>query len=344
MDLEKLSTRARLTLLLISFVGVLVTAAGAVLLAAIISRTMVQPNAIAADWLDGVMRAQGPLAIIGAGLMIALLPWAIWPLVSVALRRATDARFRNEQLLGTLEAQRQMLESIRETSSLSDAAKQVAYRAKDLEALRQAIREDMERQDFEAATILANEMERRFGYGKEADKWRAEINRTSAEAIEARIQETSDHVESLIKQGQWIGAIRETDRLKRQFPDRVEPYTLRDRIDTARDDHKRELLKQWKDAIAKDDVDSSLALLRKLDQYLTPSEADAYKESARDVFRKRLQQLQAQFAIHVHDKNWAEALRIGKQITDEFPNTRMAAEVREKLPVLQERAAQPVAV
>ena len=56
------------------------------------------------------------------------------------------------------------------------------------------------------------------------------------------------------------------------------------------------------------------------------------------------QQLQAQFAIHVHDKNWGEALRIGKQITDEFPNTRMAAEVREKLSVLQERAQQPLAV
>jgi hypothetical protein len=264
--------------------------------------------------------------------------------VSIAVRRATDARFRNEQLLGTMEAQRQMLESIRETSSLSDAAKQIAYRAKDLEALRQAIREDMERQDFEAATIMANEMERRFGYGKEADKWRSEINRTSSEAIEARIQETGDHVESLIKQAQWIAAIRETDRLKRQFPDRVEPYTLRDRIDTARDDHKRQLLKEWKDAVAKDDVEASLSLLKKLDQYLTPSEADAYKESARDVFRKRLQQLGAQFAIHVHDKNWSEALRIGRQITDEFPNTRMAAEVREKMPVLQDRAQQPVAV
>ena len=344
MDLEKLSTKARITLFLISLVGILLTALGAVLTAAIISRTMAEASAIHADWLDGVMRAQGPLALIGAGLMIALLPWAIWPIASISIRRATDARFRNEQLLGTMEAQRQMLESIRETSSLSDAAKQIAYRAKDLEALRQAIREDMERQDFEAATILANEMERRFGYGKEADKWRAEINRTSAAAIEARIQETGEHVESLITQAQWTAAIRETDRLKRQFPDRVEPFTLRDRIDTARDDHKRNLLKQWKDAIAKDDVDSSLSLLKKLDQYLTPSEADAYKESARDVFRKRLQQLQAQFAIHVHDKNWGEALRIGKQITDEFPNTRMAAEVREKLSVLQERAQQPLAV
>jgi len=100
----------------------------------------------------------------------------------------------------------------------------------------------------------------------------------------------------------------------------------------------------WNEAVAKDDVDRSLALLRELDQYLSISEAEAYKESARDVFRKKLQQLGVQFALHVHDKNWMEALRIGRQITDEFPNTRMAAEVRERLPILEEKAGQRVGV
>jgi len=62
------------------------------------------------------------------------------------------------------------------------------------------------------------------------------------------------------------------------------------------------------------------------------------------VFRKKLQQLGVQFALHVHDKSWTEALRIGRQITDEFPNTRMAAEVRERLPILEEKAQTPVGV
>ncbi len=51
-----------------------------------------------------------------------------------------------------------------------------------------------------------------------------------------------------------------------------------------------------------------------------------------------------QFALHVHDRNWMDALRIGRQITDEFPNTRIAAEVRERLPILEEKAQQPVGV
>jgi hypothetical protein len=53
--------------------------------------------------------------------------------------------------------------------------------------------------------------------------------------------------------------------------------------------------------------------------------------------------LGVQFALHVHDKNWLEALHIGRQITDEFPNSRMAAEVRERLPILEGNAQQPLA-
>ena len=128
------------------------------------------------------------------------------------------------------------------------------------------------------------------------------------------------------------------------FPTHPDARKVPARIQTARDDHKRDLLKQWKDAVTRDDVDQSIDLLRQLDQYLSPSEAEAYKEGARDVFRKRLQQLGVQFALHVHDKGWAEALKIGRQIIAEFPNTRMANEVRERMPILEEKAQQPVAV
>ena len=109
---------------------------------------------------------------------------ALLPVVNLLYRRALDSRFRGEQIAESLESQRQTLERIREVASLSDAAKQVAFRAKDLEALRSAIREDMNRGDFEAAMMLANEMERRFGYALEADKFRDQINTTSRAAIE----------------------------------------------------------------------------------------------------------------------------------------------------------------
>ena len=159
-----------------------------------------------------------------------------------------------------------------------------------------------------------------------------------------RIRETAENVEVLVKRFEWSTAMRECARVQRQFPDHPDVKKIADRIQNARDGHKRDLLKEWKDAVTRDDVERSVALLKELDQYLSPSEAEAYKESARDVFRKRLQQLGVQFALHVHDKNWGEALRIGRQITDEYPNTRMAAEVRERMAILQNKAQQPLGV
>ena len=62
------------------------------------------------------------------------------------------------------------------------------------------------------------------------------------------------------------------------------------------------------------------------------------------MFKKKLQQLGVQFALHTHDKNHIEALRIAHQIIEEFPNSRMAAELTERMDILTERAHQPVGV
>jgi hypothetical protein len=341
MDLEKLAARARSTLTVISIVGVLIVALGVLLTLTVISHAAAAQNA---EWVAGLYHAAGPMTLTAAGLLIALVPWALYPVTNLLFRRSIEIRYQTEQFLSALDTQRGLLEKIREIAALSDAAKQVAFRAQDLQALRAAIREDMDKGDFEAATMLANEMERRFGYAQEADRFRDQIQTTSRAAIDARVREASDHIDILLSKYEWFDANREAERIQRQFPAHPDARKLSERIQEARDSHKRELLKNWKDAIAKDDIELSVRLLKQLDQYLSPSEAEAYKETARDVFRKRLQQLQVQFALHVHDKNWGEALRIGQQITDEFPNTRTAAEVRERLPILQKNAQQPVGV
>lgn len=340
MDLEKLAMQARRSLYGIVMLGAIVALAGIVL------STMLLVHArgtLGTSWEMSVEQA-GPVLIVGAiGLLIATFACALMPLTNAVFRRAIDGRYRAEQLLGAIESQRQLLEAIRDTASLSDAAKQVAYRQKDLETLRAAIREDTDKGDFEAATMLANEMERRFGYALEANKLRDQINQTSKAAIDARVRETIEHIELLLSRQEWSDATREGERLLRAFPNHAEARKVPDRIAAAKDANKRELLKLWKDAVTRDDVDRSVELLKQLDAYLSPNEAEAYKENARDVFKKRLQQLGVQFALHVHDKSWGDALRIGKQINDEFPNTRMAAEVRERMAILQEKAQQPLA-
>jgi hypothetical protein len=336
LDLEKMVARSRTVLHLISVVGFLVLVGGGILIGMVAANNK--------DFAPAMSQMAGPMTLAAAGLLLTCMPFGILQVVSILQRRAQDDRFHREQMISAAEAQTKVLGQLKEVASLSDAAKQVAYRAKDLEALRAAIREDLNRGDFEAATMLVNEMERRFGYAQEVDRVREQINEKSRAAIDQRVADTVEHVELLLTRYDWADATRESDRLLRLFPTHPEARKLAGKIHRARDDHKRDLLKMWREAVAKDDVDRSLELLRELDPYLSVAEAEAYKENARDVFRKKLQQLGVQFALHVHDKSWNEALRIGRQITDEFPNTRMAAEVREKMPILEDKVGRAVGV
>ena len=54
---------------------------------------------------------------------------------------------------------------------------------------------------------------------------------------------------------------------------------------------------------------------------------------------KQRDNLGVQFKLAIHDKEWTEAVRVGEGIIKEFPNSRMADEVRELLDLLRERAA-----
>jgi outer membrane protein assembly factor BamD (BamD/ComL family) len=43
-----------------------------------------------------------------------------------------------------------------------------------------------------------------------------------------------------------------------------------------------------------------------------------------------------QFSIAVSERRWDEALDIGQQIVNDFPNSKMAGEIRAKLDVLKQ--------
>ncbi|MCL5770628.1 MAG: hypothetical protein M1588_04880 [Planctomycetes bacterium] len=335
MNLDRSVKQARRQVLLIGVLGLVLIVAGTVLLVLSISGPVPDLS------LVRILRIGTPsLIIIATGLLIGSLAGVLYPLTAIRQVQMKEENWRQEQFRTEMETLRQLLEAIRQGVSISDAAKQIAYRHKDREALRHAIREDIDKNDYDAAYWLVTEMERRFGNRQEAVQFRDMIEAARKTFINREIREALDHLEGLIERFNWADSQREMEQLMRLFPDHPEVLKLPERIQAAREAHKRDILKQWKDAVSKDDVDRSVELLKQLDQYLTPGEAEGYKEIARDVFKKKLQQLGVQFALHVSDHNWAEALRIGRQIVDEFPNTRIAAEVRERLPILQEKAGQ----
>ena len=77
-----------------------------------------------------------------------------------------------------------------------------------------------------------------------------------------------------------------------------------------------------------------------MDAYLSPREAQPYKEIARGVIGKARDNLGIQFKLAVRDQDWEKAIQVGERIMEAFPNSLMAREVRERIGVLRVRAAE----
>jgi len=227
-----------------------------------------------------------------------------------------------------------------EYAALSDRAKSLIYREHELEALRETVHHELMQQDYAAALALIETVEKEFGYAEEASQLRQQVENTRRATLDEKIDGTVRRVQAIIDRRDWARALREAQRAIRIFPNDPKVALLVDRVHNARSQHKSELLKRYGEAVKKNDVDGGIELLKELDQYLTPQEGAALQESARGVFRAKLHNLGVQFAISVTEQRWVDAVATGEQIIQEYPNSRMAHEVREKLDALRLRAEQ----
>ncbi len=232
-----------------------------------------------------------------------------------------------------------LLRSINERLLISDTAKQIAYRDKEHQALKAAIRSDVDKRDFDAAMVLAMKISKEYGYLEEGEAFREEILAARAAEMEHKVTEAIDHFEKILTSHEWEHASREADRIQRLYPDSPLVRSLSHRVTEARERHKRELEREFLSAAERDDVERALDLLKELDRYLTPAEAEPFRETARGVIGKKRDNLGVQFKLAIHDKEWVAAVKSGEQIIKEFPNSRMADEVRGMLDLLRERAA-----
>ena len=278
---------------------------------------------------------------------VALVVLAVWCLVAYGVIRVVVANEDGVNLsaarLGRIEAlledQGASVRKLIDLASLSDRTKSLLYREKEVEAFRETIHEDLMKQDYKSAEVLVDAAERESGFADEAARMREEIAASRQKTVEEKTDASVARILDLADRKQWAQAHRETHRLLRLFPENPKVASLPERITKARNEHKRGLLKAYGEAVRKNDVERGIELLRKLDVYLTPQEAAALEESARGVFKARLHNLGVQFSILVTDQQWQQAVDTGRQIMREFPNSRMAQEVRAKMDQLRARAS-----
>lgn len=291
-------------------------------------------------------RNSGDRLVFALGAVSVLAVLALWLLAGVLVASRRDATGQAESVLAPVNERLQhisvLLNQVSEQQLISERAKAIAFRMSERDALRRAIREEMTRKDWDAALTLVQDIETAFGYAQEADQFRAEIQTQRNAEVRKLVSDGAAVIDRYCKAEAWTQAMREAERLGKLFPHDEQASQLTAEVENRRQQFKKQLLSDWNDAVTRHDVDGSIDILKRLDFYLTPDEAAGMQEKARQVFKDKLLMLGQQFTLAVKHRNWQDAIRLGETISGEFPNSRMAAEVREKMGLLKQQASELV--
>ena len=278
--------------------------------------------------------------LLAGGLVGLALGALLYTQFSLAHKTVSNTYRAYDALLDIAEILRRQSEhtrTISENSSLSDWAKRIVYREKDYEYLRDTIHSAIVRDDWVSAQRLIKELDEEFGLHEEAARLREEMARARESTTEEKVVAALQRFDLLCEARKWDQARDESERLKALFPEEPRIAGLSSELDLRRRQHKRRLLKQYDQAVRLQSVDRAHRLLFELDHYLAPNEAAAMKESARGVFRAKLQQMGVQFSLAVTDKHFEQAIDIGQRLVREFPNSRFAHEISSMMPALRRR-------
>lgn len=311
---------------------------------------MILARPVIAPQLGGL--AYGLLVAAGglAGLMMAANVAVLVLALASLMESQTHLEANNttlEHLESSMQHQNQDLHQIATLGCLSDRAKSLLYRERELDAIREMIHAMLLQQDTASAEALLETLEKDHGMVDEAARLREEIDNAQKATLQEKIDAAIGRIRGLLDRRQWQQAQREAGRMMKLFPERDDVKSLPQKIRATWNEYKGSLLREYSQAVKVNDVERSIELLKELDHYLTPEEGAALAESARDVFKKKLHNLGVQFAIAVADLQWQNAIATGEEIIREYPNSRMAREVRSKLDLLRDYASgakQPPAV
>jgi hypothetical protein len=243
-----------------------------------------------------------------------------------------------EKITDSLEKIRAELTQINQNTCLSETARTIAFRDINTQSLREAVFDKLQQKDFDTTYKIIDEIGRSAEYSQLAEQLRSEADNYRDSTDSERTNQVIAHIEKLFEEHQWTKASALIERLIRDNPKSEKAKAMRQKLFDKKQDRKKILLSAWDDAVKRQATDRSLEILRELDLYLTPNEGLALQEAAKDVFRNKLHNLGVQFSLAVSGKQWEKALQTGQQIIRDFPNSRMAEEIREKMDILSRKA------
>ena len=256
--------------------------------------------------------------------------------VSKALKTLGDNSAKLEEVTSALEKISTELTQINHMTRVSETAKSIVFRDADQQSLREAVFDKLQEKDFEGANNLIEQIAQRPEYGELAEKLRTQAEHYHDSTDHERFEQIATHIEKLLDDHHWARASAQIESLIKAHPESERAKALKQSLIEKKQQRKKALLADWDEAVKRQQTDRSLDILKELDFYLTPNEALALQEAARDVFRTKLHNLGVQFAMAVNERQWVGALDVGQQIINNFPNSKMSEEIRGKLSVLQQ--------
>ena len=278
-----------------------------------------------------------------AGLVTMILVLTTLPICLAAMRSSggvTDdsQTIELDRIRTQIRSLNDAMTSLNETIILSDDARRVINRRKERDLLCRAIEEDIQLEDWNAGLVLVRELAERFGYRVEAEQFRARIESARAQTHSKAVEEAIRGLDEMIAAHKWEPALIEAARISRVFHESPKVEGLRHRVISARERHKEATERRFLEAAQNDQIEEAMDLLHEMDHLLSEHEAEQFREVARGVIGKARDNLGVQFKLAVKDRAWGNAQTVGERIIDEFPNSRMANEVREMIDEIRGRA------
>lgn len=271
----------------------------------------------------------------GAGFYAVFAALLLFDEIVSSLKKNSD---QLDNTAETLSRQNNLLTRISQAAHMSDTAKEIVFRDSEQMELGEAALTKLHQHDFDEADSMINAMADQPKYKDLAKRLKRMSEKYHSATEEGRVNQIISYIEDLFEQKLWIQAATQITNLVKMFPYSEKAKTMPNRLRERKDRQKRELLADWDLAVREKNTDRGLDILKELDLYLTPNEALALRESASTVFKTKLHNLGVEFSVAVAEQNWKTALETGRNIVQNFPNSRMAAEIRSKLDILSERA------
>ena len=233
------------------------------------------------------------------------------------------------------DTQSRLLQQLAQENQLTDSGRSIAWRKENLELLTRAIESHIEEHRFNSAMALIHELTDTYGEVETAEAFRERVQVAGKADYEHNAEEAVKQLDTMLAMDDFEAAIQQSKKIKRLYSDSPRAQNVTERVVDSLEGYKKRLAEQFRELAQRGDVDQAMELLQDLDKHLTPKEAQPLMELARDVIGKKKSNLGMQFKLALHDKAWSTAIRVGEQLLEHFPDSKMSNEYKRSKPKLK---------